>query len=469
MKKTYLLLLFSGIILRFSIQFIYPTFNGDEIALGNNIKYSNFIELLYPLKFNQSAPPLFLWLQKLIITISPLNFWINIKILSFISSSLGLLLFYIFIKKNNYKTVLLVSYIILIFNPFTIYNSLTVKQYTIDLLGILFLLVYFQSRRFQQYNWIFFLAWCLMSNIGAFACTGYLFYLFFNQKTELKLNSLFEFIKKNTLTICSPLPYVVYFIWFMKQKGAAELKNFMTVYWEESFVAMNASFFKQTLFTIHGLWIFIFNAFEVWGIFLMLLMIPFFIFLNKKNVLFKKEIGLLFYIIGVHLVLYLLRIYPFSDRLYLYITPLFILMLGSSLATIINLKKINKPLSSIYIPISMITLFLYFLYTPCNDNDVVSLYKKLNQLEAKNIYVTKKTRDNCKNFDAFTDNQFKNKKKLILMDSKLENSKYLISTVSRKIKMNETSPEEAEVQNLILKNKIQKMSTVNGFNIYKIN
>ncbi len=87
MRKIFLILLLSGIILRFFTQFIFPIFNGDEISLGNNIKHSSFIELLYPLKYGQSSPPLFLLIQKLIVTISPLHFWINVKILSFISST----------------------------------------------------------------------------------------------------------------------------------------------------------------------------------------------------------------------------------------------------------------------------------------------------------------------------------------------------------------------------------------------
>lgn len=156
MKRIYLLLLFIGIILRFILQFIYPVFNVDEISLGNNIKYSNFIELLHPLKFGQSSPPLYLWLQKIIITISPLSFWINIKILSFISSIVGIILFYLFIKKNDYKVIFLLLFTIFLFNPFNIGNSLTVKQYTFDLTGILFMLVYFKSRWFNRYNWVFF-------------------------------------------------------------------------------------------------------------------------------------------------------------------------------------------------------------------------------------------------------------------------------------------------------------------------
>lgn len=468
MKNIYLFLLFSGIILRFITQFIYPTFNVDEISLGNNIKYSSFIELLYPLKYSQSSPPLFLWLQKLIIIISPLSFWINIKILSFISSVLGIILFYVFIKKNNFKAVFLLLYIILLFNPFNVGNSLTVKQYTLDLTGILFMLAYFKCQWFNKYNWVFFLFWCLLSNIGLFACAGYLIYDFFNQKSTFNFNTIFDYIKKNILTIISPLPYIIYFIWFMNQEGATELKSYMTQYWSNTFIPINGTIFNYSLYTIYGLWIFILNAFEIWGAFLMLLMIPFFIFLNKKEILFKQEILLLFYVLLIHLTLNLFQIYPFSDRLYLYISPLFILVLGSSITSISDLKMIKKYFQKTYILISIITLFLYSLYTPNSDNDLYGLYKKTNDLNVKTIYATKRTKYNSDKFDKFTDHKFKNKNEFILIDSKLEKSKYLVSRVAKKIKMNVTAQEEPIVQNLIRIKKIKKIDTVNGYNIYEI-
>lgn len=468
MKKIYLILLIAGIILRFILQFVFPAFNVDEISLGNNIKYSSFIELLYPLKHYQSSPPFYLWLQKLIVQISPFCFWINIKLLSFISSILGVILFYVFIKKNDFKPIFLLPFIILLFNPFNISNSLTVKQYTIDLTGIIFLLVYFKSKWFDKYNWFFFLVWCLMSNIGLFACAGYLIYDFLNQKSKLNFNLIYNYIKKKIFTIVAPLPYILYFIWFMNQKGADELKVYMTYYWSNTFIPFNSTIFKYLLYTIHGLWIFLFNAVEIWGIFLMLLMIPFFMFRNKKQYLFKQEILLLFYVLLVHLILNIFHMYPFSDRLYLYTTPLFILVLGSSIKSLSHYKLINTHFQYIYVLISIITLFLYSLYTPFSDNDVYGLYKKVNDLDTTTIYATENSKTNLNSFNKFTDNAFKNKNTFVSIDSKLKKSKYIVSRVSKKIKMDITSEEELVIQNLIQIKKIKKIETVNGYNIYEI-
>jgi hypothetical protein len=270
------------------------------------------------------------------------------------------------------------------------------------------------------------------------------------------------------VTIIAPLPYIIYFIWFMNQKGAIELKSYMTHYWSNTFIPMNSTIFNYLLYTIHGLWIFIFNAFEVWGLFLMTLMIPFFIFLNKKEILFKQEILLLFYVSLVHFILNLFQIYPFSDRLYLYIIPLFILILGSSINTLSNFKIIKMHFQKGYVLISIITLILYSFYTPYNDNDVYGIYKKATDLKQKTIYATTKSLKSTKAFDEFTDKKFKNKNTFIAMDTKLEKSRYLVSRVAKKIKMNVTSEEEAIIQDLIRIKKIKKIDTVNGFNIYEI-
>ena len=171
MKKIFLILLFAGVVFRFIVQFSFPIFNVDEISLGNNIKHLSFIQLLYPLKFSQSSPPLFLWLQKIIISISPLYFWISIKIGSFIFSVFGIVLFFIFVKRYNYNYLFLLPFIIILFNPFIISNSLALKQYTVDLSGIIFLFVYFDKLWFKKYNWVFFIFWSYFCGFNISKCS----------------------------------------------------------------------------------------------------------------------------------------------------------------------------------------------------------------------------------------------------------------------------------------------------------
>jgi hypothetical protein len=211
-----------------------------------------------------------------------------------------------------------------------------------------------------------------------------------------------------------------------------------------------------------------FNSFEIWGVFLMLLIIPFFIYIKRKELVFKDEVMLLSIVLIIHLLFNLFHLYPFTERLYLYLSPLFVLTLGSSLERISNFKIIKTYFSKVYFLITITTIFLYSLYNPCNDNDVYGLYKKFQKLDVKTIYATEKSIYNFNSFDAFTDNEFKHNFSFIPVDKNLEKSKYLISRVSKKIKMNSTSPEESFVENLIQINKVKKVDQVNGFNIYEI-
>ncbi|MBK5210485.1 MAG: hypothetical protein JJE44_13435 [Flavobacteriaceae bacterium] len=246
------------------------------------------------------------------------------------------------------------------------------------------------------------------------------------------------------------------------------MKSFMVNYWANSFILLDGGIFKYLIYTIHGLWVYLLNAFEIWGLFLMLLMVPFFVYLKKKELLFKQEIFLLFSILLVHLILNIFHLYPFSDRLYLYLAPLFVLILGSSISVFFEIKKIKKYFSVFIVTISMVTLFLYSLYTPYSDNDVVSLYEKLNELETETVYVTEKSMDCIKNFNEFTDNEFNRGNTFKIIDENLEESEYIISRVSKKIKLNVSSPEEEIVQNLINQKKIVKINSVNGYNIFQI-
>jgi hypothetical protein len=469
MKKVFLLLLIIGIVLRFVVQFIFPSFNVDEISLGNNIKHSGFIELLHPLKSFQSAPPLYLWLQKLIITFSPLSFWINIKILSFFSSVAGIVLFYLFIKKNNFNTVFLIMFVILLFNPFNLYNSLTVKQYTLDLAGILFLTLYFKAKFFEKYNWIFFIIWCMISNVGLFACSGYLIFEFFKQTKSINLKSILTFINKKRLTFIAPVPYVIYFIWYMKQDGSQEMREFMVHYWYNSFIPLNSGIFKFIIYNLHGLWVYFFSAVEVWGMFLMLLMVPAFYFFQKRAILFRQEIALLLCVVFIHLILNFLHMYPFSDRLYLYILPLMLLWFGSSISSIFQTEKIKKILFSFVIFISLITFCLYCLYLPHKENDVVALNYRLNILNSREIYATEKAKKCISTFNDFTDNKFISNKKITLLDSTLTKSSYIVTRVHNKIKFNTTSPEENIIKKLLIGKKIILVDKVSGYNIYYIN
>ena len=468
MKKTFVVILIIGTLLRFYSQFIIPTFNVDEISLGNNIKYSTFKELLFPLNYGQTAPPLYLLLQKFIVNVLPFHFWISIKILSFISSIAGLYLFYCFIKKQKHDIVFVLLLSVFAFNPFVINNSLTLKQYTIDLTLIVLLLNYYTVSSFKKHIALFFLFWCLFSNVGLFSCAGYLLYLFLFETKSFSFKSIFSFISRNILILIAPLPYVFYFFWFMQQDGALELKKFMDLYWQDFFIPINENIGKYLMVTFHAMWIYMLNAFEIWGAFLFLIICSFLFFVQKKTIVFRSEIMLLLCILVVHLLLNVLKIYPFSDRLYLYILPLLLLILGSNIIEILKYFCLEKlKVLSISI-LTTVTIFLYVLYFPNNDNCVLELNRIINKNHISTIYCTQKAADCINNMNKFIDFEFESKVKILQLDTNLNNSNYLISRVGKKIKRGITSPPEPEIADLLAKNRLRIWKQLNGYNIYQI-
>ena len=471
MKKTFIILAILGVVFRFYVQFISPYFNVDEISLGSNIKENTFLELLFPMERGQSAPPLFLLLEKFIISFFPFSFWVNIKLLSFFSSIFIVLLLYRFVEKYNFSKELLIMFVIVLFNPFFLTNTLTVKQYTFDLLGILFLINYFNHKWFLKYNIIFFFIWSFLSNVALFSCVSYLMYLYFAINKRLSLYLVLKFIKKNFLTILAPLPYVFYFIWFMNQEGAIELKNYMTSYWFGNFMPLNSGIFKFIISLFHSFWVFFYSMNEVVGLLLFLLSISSFLYFKKANK-YKAEVVIIGGTMLIHLLLNILHLYPISDRLFLYMGMFFLLLLSSTMNYLSKINRVSKYLNHSEIIISIVVFVSYFNYMFYKENDVISLNNYLNKINcSEKIYTTEKSFKTINDFNTFTDNKFKCKKELIKISSSenFESSFYLITRLFNKLKPNSTSDEELIISQLRKKYSINKSITLQGYNVYKLN
>ena len=474
MKKiAFYILLIIGIVYRFYYQFIQPAFNVDEINLGNNIKFLSYFELLKPLSAGQSAPPLFLWIQKFIISNSPLEFWINIKLLSFLVSIASIYFFLIFIKRHCFQLIFLVPFVILLFNPFVIYNTLALKQYTFDLLGVILLILYFKNSKFSSYGPLFFLVWSLISNIGLFSCVGYLCYLFFNNK-KYNLRSFFKaimpFCLKNYKFIIAVFPYTLYYFWFMSQQGASDLKIYMIAYWSGSFIPLNFNFFYYWIILLHAFWTYFYNMLESIGLLIFsftFLVLGYQIFKNKI-IFLKYEIKLCLFIFGVHLLLNVLKLYPLSDRLFLYLILLFILLTSSALHFVSTLKNRNLILKSVPFIFVSLLIFGYSRYYTFKENDVNSVLKYCKTNNIKGIYVTSKAKNSIVDFNVFTNEYFNSDLDLLEINSSFNKSDYLLTRIHNKLKPNKVSEENKMITSLLSNHRIKIENQFNGFNIYKI-
>ena len=466
------LLVFFGIAIRFVLQFFVPCFNVDEMALGSNIFNKSFTQLLYPLDCYQSAPPLFLWTQKLFITYLPFPFWINIKVLSFFVSATSVFLFYKLVaKKNDFLSVLLL--VLFVFNPYLIYNSLTVKQYTFDLLGVLIVLNFYQNRFFLKYCAVFFAIWCLFSNIGLFGTAAFLIFLFLENKISFQFSAVFDFIKQHVALIFSPIVYLIYFAWFMNQTGANELQSYMTNYWSTSFLPLNKSVFSYLIYLLHEFWLLFCNAVSVVGLIIFLISsFGIYYLFKKKHTIFRAELTFLFILLAVHLSFNVCHLYPFSDRLCLYLAPFFILLFGFSIHSVLENASFKRFKNKILIGFATINVVCFMFYFPYKENDVVSVFSEIKNIKSENqqVFATEKAFGVINNFEKFTQNYFNKSRNIQIQSCKILPTKnaLLISRVHRKIGPNHKSAaEEIIIQKALQTKQIVLISRMDGYNLYR--
>jgi hypothetical protein len=116
-----------------TVQFLYNrSLWGDEAMLALNFIERDFLGLLAPLSYKQTAPLLFLFSEELFSLIIP-NSEYGLRIFPLICYLGSIYYFYLIIKKIFNKDVLLVTALSLfVFNCFFIYYASEVKQYMVD-------------------------------------------------------------------------------------------------------------------------------------------------------------------------------------------------------------------------------------------------------------------------------------------------------------------------------------------------
>lgn len=472
-----ILLLFGGITIRFYHQFVEWSFNGDEVDLGLSIVYNDLKNLFAPLPYGQSAPPLFLLIQKLITPIA--KPYISLKILNFLTSCVSLFLFHRILKYSFpfYLQIIILAFFC--FNPFIISNSLTLKQYSMDLMLGLIAVNYFIQNRSAFKTLFFFSIFCLLSNIGLFFCVSIPFFLFFSYSYEWKNFFSWRLLKTAFPYLLAPIPYLIYFIWFLQQPGAENLKDYMIGYWSGAFMPMDITIFKWLAIQGKVLMIFFFSTYWSLGISLLLFFLfsIFIIFRDTPRVDQSNLLRIIFiYIITafIHLSLSAIKIYPFSDRLFLYLAPGIYLMLGYGILELHkNLKK--KSFGKVkYLGILIVlsfTVILYFTYHARKTNDVISLMKFINSTEHTIAFTSKAKKTGIKWLD-FTQYNYVDNYKLVRANEFDLNNYFqpdlLVAVQSLKFGHKEkfTTPEPI-IEQLLSQNKIYLYYRVGGYAIYK--
>lgn len=475
------LLIGTGIFIRFYYQFIEWTFSGDEINLGKEILKNEYLDLIRPFKNKQSAPPLFILIEKAFSYLGKIH--ISLRIFTFFTSCVSLLLFERLIRKQVPSYIYLLLLVIITVNPFIYYNSLTLKQYSLDLMmGLLSVSIFLKEKNFFK-TYLFFTIWCFISNIGAFFSAGFIMYAFIEEfhlknaifnKTNIRL-----YIKRVLPFLLAPLLYLVYFMWFINQPGADAMQSYMVYYWNSQFLPLDTGVFEWI--AIQGFKIFFFfysTYYLIGGIMLIFLMLGFYSFILKQKNRTHEKLHkiMLIYSVGIliHLILSSLKLYPFSDRLYLYMAPFILLLLGEGIifSKIYILKKTKFKLKSITLYLFPLILFVsYLTYLPFKGNDILSIIKHPKIDESEHILITEEANRYFMEWFNFTQYEPGNKlkEKIVLFNLKNYKSQDLI--ISRQVHkfghLEKTGDPEEEIKDLILKEKIYPIKKFDGFTLYK--
>jgi len=468
-----------GIAFRFYHQFIDWSFNGDEINLGVDILNHNFRDLFNPFQSKQSAPPLFLLLEKITSVVA--KPYISLKIISFLSSCASIFLFNRILKISFSKTTQIILLALFCFNPFILSNSLTLKQYSIDLMMGLLAVNYFFDRRNSYITFLFFVVFCLVSNVGLFFSASFSIFLMVRSACYNKEDELFNWKKLKPIIpyILAPIPYLMFFVWFIYQPGAYNMKSYMVHYWNGSFMPLDLSIFKWLALQGKVIYIFFFSTYWFIGLpMLILFLFNMYVVFQKKRQIFQKSIyGIIsIYIITVfiHLLLSALKMYPFSDRLFLYLAPVIYLIIG------VGIEKINRQILiswnqrsiqfiSLIIPISAI--MLYFTYLPGKSNDVYALLEYVNSMD-KTVVYTPTAKQRTLKWLEFTKYHDKDYSKLFKAKENGYNNSgtgdLLIAVQSEKFGHTiKYSTPEPDIIQLLEQDKIVLYHRIEGYAIYK--
>lgn len=350
-KYGYLILLgliiFIGFFLRLKGLLINPDLWHDECALGWNIKFKNYGDFFGVLRFMQMAPPFFMVLTKITTKIFGFS-EVSLRLLPFLAGCGSIIAFYFLAEKTmKDKAAVLLAVFFFAINQQLINYSFEFKPYSFDVFFAVTLLLFFINLDFEKLNakkallygsLLAIVPWFSFTSIFIIA-GGVINLLFKNLKNK---NGLFTICYLLFALLISGLIYIK--LYMINNYTGTNMVN----YWQDSFLNFNPLFFMSLL--IDNIRYFFFPMpFVLFGLILLLWGAR--IFYKEKSAFFN-----IFALSFLLLVLAsLLHIYPFSDRLILFLLPMFLLCMMKPLDIALEVRKIK---------LFIVLLLMFFAFYP---------------------------------------------------------------------------------------------------------
>ncbi len=366
----FVLLALYGVLL---IQYLHNrSFWIDEAMLSLNIIDRTAAGLLYPLDNAQVSPILFLFIEKLVISLfgdSELAF----RLFPLLCAALALPIFYVLCRYlTNNRNLALCAIILLGLTPSFVYYSSEVKQYMVDLLILLVLYC------LAFVSWPFLVRWrgLLLSVAGTIAI--FLSNVSVIPLTVIGLNYVYGFWRTKHITPGKWIPLVVWMAFFMvnffqfiyQHPNTAYMKD----YWRNSFMPLNpfsVPFLKFTNKVVEQIFGHLVPSLP-WGYLFLFSLIVY--VCGLVIMVLKKDFRSLYLCLApvvIHLALSALRLYPFELRMLLYQAPLFVLVMIYGIWNLVPYFTHRVQTMRVLYAISIVLLtFRIFLNFPINHDEI---------------------------------------------------------------------------------------------------
>lgn len=358
--QTYWVLIFLlGLLIRGRQYLTNRSFWLDEAFLALNFRERGFMKLLEPLDYSQIAPIGFLWVEKLMGNVFGVN-ELSLRFIPFLASLIAIYLLYDLTRIVLNKHLALIVTFAFIILPNLTYFSSELKQYMTDLFTALVMYWYFFRYVYKNYNNINVIllgvigalsVW--LSNITPIVLLAIGLPIWMDILRNKSYNKLIPVVLSNALWLLS---FYFYYIHFIKDHPH---RQGMEIYWADSFMP------HQPIEAITWLFDRLFFVFKN-TISHYELAIPamLFFFAGVGSIFRKKakrELLIFLLPILIHLVLSFAKMYPFNDRLVLYLIPFFLIF---EIVGIDFFASLSKKRYAVTVVLSSILLTLSFLRVP---------------------------------------------------------------------------------------------------------
>lgn len=284
----------------------------DEMALARSVVRENWLDLFVNLECDQKSPPLFLLLVYVCTKIAGISEY-SIRLISLIAGVSSIILFFSLCKRvfiSRFPIIL--SMLIFVLSEPLIFYSKEFKQYSMDLFLFLVLALIYRHVKFEEMNKKIILIYSLFIIFFMFSSIPMVFIIpafLFLKLCEKKLSIVQFFYFLPSILFC----YVFYILQYY------DLMSFETKHqeWQNGFVSFSFSSFLS-IFE---------NFYEYIGVDFLISSLLFFIglvvFLCSKN----EDAKFLSVVLLFSFLASILRLYPLSTRVILFLAPIFIIFM----------------------------------------------------------------------------------------------------------------------------------------------